>query len=258
MSKPRDLSTEALAKPRDSNPWVQGIPGYGNEGRTSIMVVTSLLPVVVLLLMMPIGLLGIVLFIVGLVKKKPAMWASGIAVAVLGLLVFTVGAGALMYLGARSASTRMLAVRAAAVKSMAVQNTPFKKRTGLDLPPGTDIGGQSSRSIVSDQGGTTRFVMLQMAVPSDFDVFLTTNFRKAQWPDVVPTFQAGRVNDQFFLPGDAQLQAMSLYVLTNPPDSNSSATVTTAVAHDAGANQAWMVSVEKAPPATQPYWKPDQ
>ena len=221
------------------------------------MVVTALLPVVVLLLIMPIGLLGIVLFIVGLVKKKPVMWGSGIVIGLLGLLALPVGMGMLWYLSSR-APKRMMAGQAMAVKSMATQAMPFKERTGLDLPPGTVAVGRCSGNFVSDQDGQTQFVMLDLAVQPDFDNFLIANFTKAKWQDVAPTFQADRANDQSFLPGDSQLQAMSLYSLINLPDSNSPETVTTVVAHDASAHQAWMVSVEKAPPATQPYWKPDQ
>jgi len=219
------------------------------------MVVTALLPAVVILLIMPIGLLGIVLFIVGLVKKKPAMWASGIAVAVLGLLVFAVGAGMLMWLVGRP---KMMAGQGMAVQSVDTQAMPFKERTGLDLPPGTVAVGRGSGNFVSDQDGQTQFVMLDLAVQPDFDEFLAANFTKAKWQDVAPTFQAGRSQIATFLPSDSQLQAMSLYVLTNQPDSNSPSTVTTVVAHDASAHRAWMVSVEKTPPATQPYWKPDQ
>jgi len=221
------------------------------------MVVTALLPAVVILLIMPIGLLGIVLFIVGLVKKKPAMWASGIAIGLLGLLALPVGMGMLWYLSSR-APKRMMAGQAMAVKSMATQAMPFKERTGLDLPPGTVAVGRGSGNFVSDQDGQTQFVMLDLAVQPDFDEFLAANFTKAKWQDVAPTFQAGRSQIATFLPSDSQLQAMSLYVLTNQPDSNSPSTVTTVVAHDASAHRAWMVSVEKTPPATQPYWKPDQ
>jgi phosphotransferase system glucose/maltose/N-acetylglucosamine-specific IIC component len=216
------------------------------------MFVTALLPVVVLLLIMPVGILGIVLFVVGLVKKKPAMWASGIVIGLLGLLALPVGMGMLWYLSAGRGSTPMMGGQATAVKSVAAQTSPFKERTGLDLPPGTVAVGRGSGNFVSDQDGQTQFVMLDLAVQPDFDEFLAANFTKAKWQDVAQTFQAGRSQIATFLPGDDQLQNMSLYVLTNQPDSNSPSTVTTVIAHDAGADRAWMVSVEKTPPATQP------
>jgi len=155
------------------------------------MVVTSLLPVVVLLLIMPIGLLGIVLFIVGLVKKKPAMWGSGIAIGILGMLALAVGAGMLMYLGVRTASTQQVALaRAQVAKSfLAAQSAPFKERTGLDLPPGTRVESSISGT---DAGGTTQVIGLYLLVQPDFDEFLADNFTKAKWQDVAPTFQAGR------------------------------------------------------------------
>jgi hypothetical protein len=214
------------------------------------MVETSLLAVVVLLLIVPVGILGIVLFVVGLVKKKPAMWGSGIVIGLLGLLALPVGMGMLWYLSSR-APTRMMAGQGAiTVKSMATHAMPFKERTGLDLPNGTQVIGRGSGSFTADRDGTAQFVMLYLAVQPDFDDFLAANFTKANWQDVAPTFQTGR--SRIALPGDAQLQAMSLYSLVNPPDANSPATVTTVVAHNAGANEAWMASVEKTPPATQP------
>jgi len=205
----------------------------------------ALVPVVALLLLLPVLILGVVLFIVGLVKKRPAMWGSGIAIGVLGMLVLTVGAGLLMFLSASRARTQMMTqIQAASMGS------DFQEITGLILPAGVSVIEQSDFSHANiDTGSSTRVLMLHMSIPANFDDFLSANFTKAQWSAVAPIFQAGRAGDETFLPGGGQLQAASLYWLTYQAEPNSPATFTTAVAHDANTQEAWAVSVEKPAPA---------
>lgn len=208
-------------------------------------------PIIALLLLMPVLLLGIVLFIVGLVKKKPALWGSGIAVTVLVLLVFVVGAGMLMFFGIRKASTQTMArvqsIQAMQAQSQALRNAPaldFPATTGLDLPDGVSVTRTTvSLSASAGADGQTLVSICRMSVPADFDEFLAANFTKTQWSTVAPTFQTGRLGDQSFLPSASQLQAMSLYVLTHRTAPDSPVTFTTAVAHDAGTEEAWMVTL---------------
>lgn len=203
-----------------------------------------MLPLIAALLLLPVLLLGIVLFIVGLVKKKPAIWGSGIAIGVLGLLVLTVGAGMLMFLSVSKARTQM----ATQMQAMSVNMSGgFQETTGLALPNDVTLASQTSiSSSDGSSGGQTTIHMRHMSVPSDFDNFLAANFTRAKWQEVAPTFQASQSADYSFLPSDTQLQAASLYSLTYQPDPNSPATFTTAIAHDANTQQAWMVSMEKS------------
>jgi len=218
------------------------------------MVSAMMAPLIALLLLLPLFVLGIVLFIVGLVKKKPAMWGSGIAIGVLSLLVLTVGAGMLMFFSVRKARTQTMArVQALRARTQALSNTKaldFHTITGLDLPDGVSITRTTaSFSASAGADAQTLVSICRMSVPADFDEFLAANFTKAQWAAVAPTFQSGRMNDQSFLPSDDQLKKASLCMKTHQPDPNSPQTFVTAIAHDANTQGAWAVSVEKPAPA---------
>jgi len=202
-----------------------------------------MIPLIALLLLAPVVILGIALFVIGLVKKKPALWGSGIAIGVLGLLVLTIAAGMLMFLSVSTASTQMV-TQMQAMNATMISN--FQATTGLALPDDVTVDSQTSiSSSDGSSGGQTTICMRHMSVPSDFDEFLAANFTKAKWQEVAPTFQAGQSADNSFLPSDTQLQAASLYSLTYQPDPNSPETFVTAIAHDANAQEAWVVSVEK-------------
>jgi len=213
------------------------------------MAVTALAPIIALLLLLPVLILGIVLFIVGLVKKKPAMWGSGIAVGVLGMLALVVGAAMFAFVGFRATSTRRMVRVQAQAQTQALINTPalsFHATTGLDLPDGVSVTRTTVSFSASARADRQTLVSIcRMSVPADFDEFLAANFTKAKWPTVASTFRFGRRKRDSFLPSDSQLQAASLYVLTHQPDPDSTATFTTVVAHDASAQEAWVVSVEK-------------
>ncbi len=222
-----------------------------------------MLPLIALLLLLPVLILGIVLFIVGLVKKKPAMWGSGIAIGVLGLLVLTVGAGMLVFFGVRRAQTQALAQAVAQIQTDAQATQAelmrdlqplkdFHGTTGLDLPNGVSVTGTSSffhlLSVQDDSAQLINVNMRRMSVPADFNQFLAANFTEAQWATVASSFQIGRSRTELILPSDSQLQAMSLYSLTAQPDPNLPAIFTTAIAHDADQQQAWMVIVDELAP----------
>ncbi len=222
-------------------------------------------PIVAVLLLVPILVLGLVLFIVGLVKKKPAMWGSGIAIGVLGLLVLVVGAGMFMFVSVRK-STQMMAPAQAQLQALQVQaralgNTPaldFHTTTGLDLPDGVSITRTTvsfSASAGTDAKTETLVSICRMSVPVNFDEFLTANFKKAKWSTVAPTFQTALSDNASFLPSDTQLQAMSLYVLDFQTTSDSSITYTTAVAHDADKENAWMVTLMPFPDFKNPQFE---
>lgn len=217
------------------------------------MVVMALAPVITQLLLLPVLILGVVLFIVGLVKKKPVMWGIGIAVGVLGLLVLVVGAGMLMFLRlGRVTSVARVQLQASSVTvRTATEARRFYGTTGVTLPDGVSFNLISHLNHETDRpDGQREILVLRMSVPADFDEFLAANFTKAQWSNVAPTFQTGRENGhESFVPNDSQLQAASLYVLTTQPDPNSPATFVTAIAHDANTQEAWTVSVEKPAPA---------
>jgi len=205
----------------------------------------TLLPIVALLLL-PVPILGIVLFIVGLVKKKPALWGSGIAVGVLSLMVLVVGAGMLMFVAMPVARTRAMTVQARAA-SVAMANG-FQEATGLPLPDGASITRCKRCSSSAGPNGSTRVIITHMSVPEDFDGFLAANFKKAQWSDAAPIFQAARSEDESCLPSDSQLKNAAIYVLTYRTEPDSPAMFVTAVAHDTDTHEAWTVSLEK--PAT--------
>jgi hypothetical protein len=206
----------------------------------------TLLPIVALLLLPVLILLGIVLLIVGLVKKKPALWGSGIAVSVLGLMALAVGAGMFVFLGIRTGQTQAPAVRARAASKTMVQG--FQEATGLPLPAGVSITRRVIHSSSAGPNGSTRVIIIHMSVPEDFDGFLAANFKKAQWSDAAPIFQTARSENESCLPSDSQLKNAALYVLTYRTEPDSPEMFVTAVAHDTDTHEAWTVSLEK--PAT--------
>ncbi len=212
--------------------------------------------IIATLLLLPVLILGVALFIVGLVKKKPVMWGIGIAIGVLGMLVLVMGAGMLMFLHlvGRPTTGAMTAVQAPSAMvtvRTASEVRRFYGTTGVTLPDGVSFNLAVHFNHDTDRPDDQReILMLSMSVPADFDEFLDANFTNAQWPTVAPTFQAARENGrESFVPNDSQLQAASLYVLTAQPDPNSPATFITVVAHDANTQAAWAVSVEQPAPA---------
>ncbi len=201
-------------------------------------------PIVAVLLLVPILILGLVLFIVGLVKKKPAMWGSGIAIGVLGLLILVVGAGFLAFVSIRPAPMRLATqMQQATASSM---SKGFDEATGLSLPPDVSVTSRTE-TYCPGSNGLTPVIVFNMSVPADFDSFLAANFTKAKWSTVAPTFQTARESIES-LPDDSQLSAASLYVLTYRPDPDLPEVFVTAVAHDTTAQQAWVLSVEEQAP----------
>ncbi|HUT01832.1 MAG TPA: hypothetical protein VM031_05220 [Phycisphaerae bacterium] len=209
---------------------------------------TSYTPVLLLLgAMVPLlaGTAGIVLFIVGLVKKKPAMWGSGLALAVVSFLIVAVGLGALFFVGVRGAQTasRRAVARApqVAVAEIARQpQTVFATCTGLELPADIMVvadGGRYSRS-----GQTNHYMKL---LTSDaFGTFLAEHFAEATWADVRDAMATDEARSFAFwdLAGG---ESMRCYRRTYRSPTAAPGSIVTYVAHDPNTHTAYVVSVQQ-------------
>lgn len=203
------------------------------------------------------GIMGIVLFIVGLVRQKPSIWGSGIVLGVLTLLLLAGGLVALWnylfvpvpspQLGTlvydSNASSAAPIVLNSQTKVVAMEY--FRSRVGVALPEDVlVVWQQNSRFFPAGGGLITDTCLFKLSVPAHFETFLAANFRKAQWPDVkdaLRQWEPFHVDIDSSLPEEGQLKALPLYIFTQPEDPNADVVFTTSVAIDPNSRQAWVV-----------------
>ena len=154
------------------------------------MVVGAWEIVLVVLVSGIVGLAGLALFIVGLVTKKPAMWGSGIGLAVLSAVIFVIGVGAAFYLGFRTAAQTAgrAAAQAAAMQravAAATDSRAFRTCTGLELPEGTLVWGATE--VTGSPPASQTYYYLRLQVSPAFRALLREHFQQADWKDVRET-----------------------------------------------------------------------
>ncbi len=144
--------------------------------------------ILALLFLLPVltGIAGVVLFIVGLVKKRAALWGSGIALSGISILMLVVGFGLAMFSAVSSVQRMARApggtTRPAVFQGLGAQDM-FARFSGVKLPPGCDVVHSSSGS-----GTSGRRFALRARTPDTFDAFLASHFQPAGWDDVRGTF----------------------------------------------------------------------
>ncbi len=189
----------------------------------------TIAPFIPTLLLLPLLVLGIVLFIAGSLRKKPAMWGISIPVVLLSLAALVVGTEMCIFIAPQPQGAKPL---------------DFHGITGLYLPKDVHIC-QTFRSLRTkgEPNDSTPLLVLEATAPARTKAFFAAHCTKAQWSTAARAFRVARRREYSFLPSDSRLQGMSLYSLTTQPDPNSPTTFTTFIAHDANQNMAWLVSV---------------
>lgn len=211
--------------------------------------------IVPLLVIVPIlgGIAGIVLFVVGLVKKKPAMWGSGIGLAAVSLLVLVVGVvavGMFAWRTTRRAAQRTATLAAAGrqTAAVAVDSRTFRTCTGLDLPAGTFVVGAieaigaTEPAHAPDASQSCHF--LKLDVQPTFDDFLRQHFEKREWKDVEKTL-TGEPTATVGLWAPADLRNKTYYTRTYRTRPSAPDRMVTTIAHDPNAGVACVVSVQE-------------
>lgn len=160
------------------------------------MVRMLVLPLIVVLPILA-GVAGVVLFIVGLARKRTALWGSGLALALVSLAVFVVGmvaAGLLWYRRAAQVTARRAPAARRAVPVAVPQRTPgpwrrraatrpeaaFRECTGLDAPAGTTF--IESREVSYSDGRRIGYITLRGT--ARLAGFLREHFAEATWDEV--------------------------------------------------------------------------
>jgi hypothetical protein len=210
----------------------------------------AVLPIAILLLILvPVlgGAAGIALFVVGLVKKKPAMWGSGIGLAVVSLLVVVVGVVAAGFLGwrtARSAAQQAVTLAAAnrQTAALAVESEIFRVCTGLDLPQGSSVLGAAK--ITDARLALRRCYFLKLGVQPAFDNFLRKHFERRDWKDVEKTLTR-KPTPPVDLWAPADLRNKTYYTRTYRTGPNAPERMVTTIVHDPNAGVAYFVSVRE-------------
>jgi len=177
---------------------------------------------------------GAILTFVGVRRKRPAMWAGGIIVCLLG--------GLTIYMGS-------VFIHAQSQRRMKASHDEWAREdiemwTGLSLPRGVSARTHWQHS-VHVQNRVKELLTYHVSVPPEFEEYLRVEFARTQWKEVDGSFAASRMHPQQSLPTDAQLQAMPLHRAVRPMPSEARNT-TTAVAHDPNSRQAWIVIVSES------------
>ena len=195
-----------------------------------------------LLILVPLlgGAAGIVLFVVGLVKKKPALWGSGIALAVVSLMVVVVGVVAAGFLTFRSSAraTQTMVARASA----AGQNDSFRNCTGLDLPAGTRI--VASHKVTYAPPASQSCYFLKLRTSPAFETLLEEHFHDAAWRNVRKTLTAEpTASIELWTPAD--LRDKAYYTRTHRDRPGAPDRMETIVARDPNTSVAYVVSIQQ-------------
>jgi hypothetical protein len=184
------------------------------------------------IILLSLGLIaGIAMTVVGLRRKRHAMWAGGIVICLLGGLTIYIGS---VFIHAESRR------QIQAVKDEWARED-IKTWTGLHFPQVISVKTHHQHG-VQVQNRVKELSTYHLSVPPDFDRYLQAEFTGAQWPDVDWIFAASRLHPQQTLPTDAKLQATRLYTAIRPRPLQGGKS-TTAVAYDPNSRQAWVVIV---------------
>ena len=185
-----------------------------------------------------VAIAGLVLLIVGIVRRKPGMWGSGIVIMVLALLLLVGAAVAGVYVGVRKAKHSVVTIADQMSRTAAeVDETRwFQMCTGLALPEGVFLPSASA-DIDPSPGQESRYY-LHMEVPRTFGAFLDEHFTKADWPDVK---DALATNESW---GLTEPGAMSFYTLNYRRMPNDPYHMATYIAYDQTGGLAYFVSVQ--------------
>jgi len=227
------------------------------------MMMFLLLVGVVLLLLG--GITGIVLFILGLVKHKPSMWGSGIVLGVLTLLLLTGGVvglgyyllmpmpsqqyGTLINDSAVESTTQADPNWEADLPAIDLQNANryFKDHVGAALPEHvTVIKHQEFMAFPPGGGPPKELSLFELSIPANFETFVATKFKKAQWSQVKDDFGQfntfRRISD-VSLPEEGKLKILTLYTFTEREDTNANQVFATSIALAPNSRKAWVVGV---------------
>lgn len=184
------------------------------------------------IILLGLGLIaGIAMTVVGLRRKRHAMWAGGIVICLLGGLTIYIGSVFI-----RAESRRQVQ----AIKDEQARED-IETWTGLSFPKGISVKIHNQHG-VQFQNRVKEFSTYHLSVPADFGTFIQAEFTEALWLDVDWIFTASRLHLQSTLPTDTQLQAMPLNTAIRPRPLQGGRSIT-AVAYDPNSRQAWVVIV---------------
>jgi hypothetical protein len=124
------------------------------------------------------GLTGLVLFIVGLVKKRTGLWVTGLVMGLGVLLLAMAGVAALFFLGVRSTQHTATGVQARAVLAPspgdeAAARDYYWEATGLELPAEAHCSRFSFAA-----GGSAGWISMRLDVPPSYGRVLEAEFAR--------------------------------------------------------------------------------
>jgi hypothetical protein len=191
---------------------------------------------ILLLLLLP-GVAGVVLLVVGLARRRPALWGSGIALMALALLGLLVGAGFAFYATARVAGPPMAVPTPAVITGDLADD--FATYTFLTLPNTAEIIATQRSSHGVSEGVV---YLAKLKVEPTFGSFLTENFQPATWDDVRADMTTEAGEHGLWAPDDLKDRAYHSRSVKTVEDGQA-CTVRTHVAHDAAGKAAYVVSI---------------
>lgn len=195
---------------------------------------------------------GAVLLAVGLARRTPAMWISGIAVLAVALVLLGPLAGMAVWIGLSRGTMPPWPQRArwaAGTSSRTTTTTDPDDLAGwlrevarLELPAGVRPAAGRRKTVTSRTSTTTLHIRLTGG--DALQAFLDDGFQKAAWDDVRDTLISP---DAASVPGWrlGGAEAMACYRLTRAPPGAGSAAVELHAAFDAPAGQAYLVAVRR-------------
>ena len=99
---------------------------------------------ILLLLLLP-GVAGIVLLIVGIARKKPALWGTGIGLMALAMLAVVVGGGYALFASATRLAPGPMAAPTVVARARAAVADEFSSYVGVGLPEAARVTASESR-----------------------------------------------------------------------------------------------------------------
>lgn len=155
-----------------------------------------------------VSITALVLFVLGVVQKRPAFWVSGLVLGIVPLTVI-VGAAVLVFAFSSAPSTRLIPVALSAAASM--KGTTFEWATGVALPADAVILYESIRL---DSSGPS-ITWLKVEVPDSFAATLDSAFDPDEWA-FVKTYLADEyvMSDSSW--GLADSEEMAYYTVNIP------------------------------------------
>jgi len=206
-------------------------------------------PLVFLVGMIPLlgGIAGIVLFVVGLAKKRPALWGSGIALAAVSLVIAVVGAGVVFFFGMRKAAvmSQKAVVQARQAVAEAVAKQPegiFLNCMGLPMPPDVEVVGHRVVTYPPPAGQSIYYMKLRPG--KTIETLFAKHFSEASWSDVREDLTGPDAQRLAFW-GLSDGTDKRCYKRTHRSRPGAPDRIVTNVAYDPNASVAWFVSVQQ-------------